>query len=147
MALKWKNRDIVVLRPVGGMGSWSDDLVVVRVLESGEEETVRKGEIVGYTEDPDSDVVKSGEALVGTSRDPNHPSNNGEAAKKQLEEHNKQMEENRKTDEQKAEQQKLDEAKQAPVVQTVQFDPKNSTVNPATATQTFPAVAKTTSKK
>ena|SRR5688572_3192376 len=145
MVLKWKNRDVIVLRPVGGMASWSDDLVVVRVLESGEEETVRKGEIVGYTEDPESEVVKKGEALVGTSRDPNHPARNADVAKKNLEDYNKSLEQKKADEAKNAEQQKLDEAKQAPVVQTVPFDAKESKVN-AQPAQTFPAVSKTVKK-
>lgn len=140
----YKNREVIVLRPVGGMSSWADDLVVVRVLESGEEETIRKGEIVGYTEDPKSDKVKSGEALAGVSRDPSHPSQNAEQAKKQLEEHNKAREEKAKEVNEKHEQQRLDEAKAAPVVQTIQYDPKTS--KPSSNAEAFPAISKTAKK-
>jgi hypothetical protein len=144
--MKWKNRDVIVLRPVSGGGSWTDDLVVVRVLESGDEETVRKGDIVGYTEDPNSDVVKSGQGLVGVSAEPNHPAFNAKTADQQL----KDYEENRKAlEEQQAkdrEAQNQTVAAQAPVVQTVPFDAKNSTATPAQAPLAVPAVTKTTKK-
>jgi hypothetical protein len=143
MALKWKNRDVVVLRPVGGMSSWADDLVVVRVLESGEEETVRKGDIVGYTEDPNSEQVKRGEALVGTSRDPSHPAVNADLAQKNLDEYNANLEQKAKDEQKAAQDQNLVAAQSAPVVQTLPFDPKKSTVSNTVA---VPAVSKTTKK-
>lgn len=116
--MKYKNRDVVVLRPVGGATSWADDLVVVRVLESGEEETVRKGEIIGYTEDPKSDEAKKGNTITGAV-DATHPSVNADNAKKQLEDHNKAQEQKQKEWDKAEEQRQADVAKTAPIVQTV----------------------------
>lgn len=120
--MQYKNRDVIVLRPLGGGNSWTDDQVVVRVLESGDEEVVRKGDIVGYTEDPKSDAVKKGEALVGVARDPNHPANNAEVAKKQLEDHQKAQEEKVKKEKEDAKNLQAPEVQAAPVVKTVPFD-------------------------
>lgn len=120
--MQYKNRDIIVLRPLGGGNSWTDDQVVVKVLESGEEEVVRKGDIVGYTEDPKSDVVKKGEALVGVAADSTHPSTNAEHAKKQLEDHKKAKEEKVKREKEDVKNLQAPEVQAAPVVKTVPFD-------------------------
>ena len=64
--LKWKNRDVYVIRPHGAGNSWTDDLVVIEIAGSGEQEIVRKGDIEGWNEPEMGDKLVRGEKQYGT---------------------------------------------------------------------------------
>lgn len=54
--MKWKNRDVFVLRPL------DDERVVIQEVLTGNTEHVAKKDIEGYNEDPNSKEVKLGQA-------------------------------------------------------------------------------------
>lgn len=55
--MRYKNREVFVVRP------YDEELVVVQVVQTGDQEVAKKTDIEGYTEEVDSKEVQLGMAL------------------------------------------------------------------------------------